>query len=391
MKLVKLSLAAVVTVGTMTTYASATPLEDAIKGVEISGIARYRFYHESDKLLDDNGSQENRFSGELNIISPISDNLKFGMTLAIEHKDFASNDASSSGNIDVDRFWFQYAIGDLTIKAGKMEIPTPWTESGFDGTRGNGILALYSGFENFTFAVAYYNQTNKMNDANIRTYDFATNSWQAPIEDFDNGLGLGQEDLMAAAVIGKVGFVDLQVWMAKMEHAIDYTAFGEVGFNHEGFSLKGQLNYLKLASELKNDFKDDTGIFYGFEGGYENDMFFVNAGYTKTDDDMPIYVLDGDNDGFIKFGQQLYLLTQNSPDIKTYFAKAGFNYDKFGFEAGYGYADVNMKSSDKDEFYALVTYSPYKNLSLNAYYSVLNSDIHDEENNELQFEIEYNF
>ncbi|MDR0467928.1 MAG: major outer membrane protein, partial [Campylobacteraceae bacterium] len=42
MKLVKLSLAAVVAAGAMTTFASATSLEEAIKGVDVSGMARVR-------------------------------------------------------------------------------------------------------------------------------------------------------------------------------------------------------------------------------------------------------------------------------------------------------------------------------------------------------------
>ncbi len=43
MKLVKLSLAAIVAAGALTSVASAASLEEAIKNVEVTGYARYRF------------------------------------------------------------------------------------------------------------------------------------------------------------------------------------------------------------------------------------------------------------------------------------------------------------------------------------------------------------
>ncbi len=54
MKLVKMSLAAIVAAGALTSVASATPLEEAIKNVDVSGFARYRF--DSTKV-DANGNQ----------------------------------------------------------------------------------------------------------------------------------------------------------------------------------------------------------------------------------------------------------------------------------------------------------------------------------------------
>ena len=43
MNLAKLSLAAIMTVGALSTV-NAQPLEEAIKGVDFSGFARYRFH-----------------------------------------------------------------------------------------------------------------------------------------------------------------------------------------------------------------------------------------------------------------------------------------------------------------------------------------------------------
>ncbi|MFV0480348.1 MAG: major outer membrane protein [Campylobacteraceae bacterium] len=389
MKLVKLSLAAIVAAGAMTTFASATPLEEAIKGVDVSGFARYRFYHQSDAVYSDNSTQRNRFSGLLNIVSPITDNIKFGVSLSTDKNDYASNSASASGSIDVNKFWFQYANDALTVKAGKIEIPTPWTESGFGGTRGNGILALVTAVPDWTFAAAYYMQTNAMNSNTLSTYT-GGGTWNVARGVAYDGI-MGEEDLGAIAAIGKVGPVGLQLWAARMTNVFDYAIFGEASFAMEGFNVKGQANYLKLADETKGLGADDAGIFYGIQAGYKSDMFFVDLGYTKTDDDQPIYVLDGDNDGFIKFGKQLYYLTQNTPDQKVFFGKAGFSYDKFGFEAGYGHSKSGFVNDDKDEFYGQLAYKVAKNFGLQLYYSVLDSDDNSEDNNELRFQALYNF
>ena len=49
MKLTKISLAALVALGAFSSVASATPLEEAIKNVDLSGFARYRYTNDSTK------------------------------------------------------------------------------------------------------------------------------------------------------------------------------------------------------------------------------------------------------------------------------------------------------------------------------------------------------
>ncbi len=376
MKLVKLSLAAVVAVGAMATFASATPLEEAIKGVEVSGMARYRFYHQSDFRYADSGSQRNRFSGSLSITSPIADNLKFGTTLSVNTENFASNSASSQSGVNVNKFWFQYAANGFSVKAGKFELSTPWTETAFGGTRGNGILALYSGVPNWTFAAAYFNQINGV--------------------DFESTVG--EEDLMALAAIGSYNNVGFQAWASRMTNVFDYNVFAQVNVNLSGFNALAQMNYMRLDDNTPyvGPFADDSGIFMGFTAGYKNDIFFVEGGYTRTDKDMGIYSLTPDDDQFIKFGQQLYYMTHNENDVEVFFLRGGAKYNKFGFEAGYGASDqhVALEGMDFEEYYGLVSYQVVKNFSLQAYYSILDAKSNNaeaEENKEFQFQALYTF
>ena len=55
MKLTKISLAALVALGAFSSVASATPLEEAIKNVDLSGFARYRYTntHEKNRVAKD--------------------------------------------------------------------------------------------------------------------------------------------------------------------------------------------------------------------------------------------------------------------------------------------------------------------------------------------------
>ena len=50
MRLIKLSLATIIAAGALANLANATSLEEAIKNVEVTGYARYRFDSQNAKL-----------------------------------------------------------------------------------------------------------------------------------------------------------------------------------------------------------------------------------------------------------------------------------------------------------------------------------------------------
>ncbi|MDR1614558.1 MAG: major outer membrane protein [Campylobacteraceae bacterium] len=392
MKLAKLSLAAAIAVGAFSSI-SATPLEEAVKGVEVSGQARYRYHSQSDFATPvssgNRGVDANRFSGYLQLIVPVTDSLKFGTALVTDIWNRGDTDASSPAgdtggrSFNFDKFFFQYGAGGLTVKAGKIEIPTPWTQTSvISGSYGNGVLALYSINPDWTVAGAAYLQTNALNG-----HPYAPTSF-----DSDN-------NLYALAAIGKVGPVGLQFWAANLETVADAVLFGEAKFALNGFNARGQLNYLKLADQVGA--AEDAGIFYGLEGGYKNQQFAVTAGYTASDKDQGIYALDADNSGFIRFGKQLYYRTSNVNDVGTAFIKGGATIDKFGFELGYGLADVGSRDQDYSEAYGTITYKYAKNFGLELYYSHIDLDndtrpgkttgTDENTNDEIRFQAQYNF
>ncbi|MDR0408261.1 MAG: major outer membrane protein, partial [Campylobacteraceae bacterium] len=279
MKLTKLSLAAVIAVGALGSFASATPIEEAIKGVDVSGLVRYRYYYGTEFVAANHDfannatvdkESYNRFSASLNVLTPVADAFSAGVSVMAEggfneaeRQRGAIVNTGLAGVTGLDKAFFQYSANGITAKVGKFEIPTPWTESGYNGNRGNGILALYSGVPGWTFAGAYYNQVG----------DTVTDK-----------LGAGERDLYALAAIGAVGPVTLQVWAAYNVQVFN-AVYTEAVLNLNGIYAKGQVNWLKL--DKNSGLGDEDGLFFGAEGGYkgqaDNIAFNAVAGYTKND------------------------------------------------------------------------------------------------------------
>lgn len=379
MRLAKLSLAAIVAAGAMTTFASAAPLEEAIKGVDLTGMVRYRVDINDDGNSPNGADELHRFSGVFTFTAPITDSVKSILTLSYDNRDIADKSAATSANdFGVSQAYFQYAMADYSLKVGKMQLATPWTEDAFDGNRGNGVIGFYNGVDGWTFAGAAYFNTNA--DLDI------------------TGFSSTKQNLYAAAAIGSVGPVDIQVWASKLTHVIDSAFFGELSTGYAGFSLKGQVSHTKLADEVKPGgafdigANKDKGTFWAVEGGYAYEGASLKAGYIRTDKDMGLYTLSADGQ-FILAGQQLYSETANEADMKTYFVSGGYAFGDFSFGAGYSKAKQASKTFG-NEFYVEAGYDYSKNFSLYSYYSDM--DIKDniangDDNKQIRFQATYKF
>ena len=366
MKLAKLSLAAVVAAGAMTTFASAAPLEETIKGVDLTGLIRYRVdLHDNGKnpnTANGGDTERHRFSGVFTFTAPVADAVKSVVTLKYDASDYANNSAAEDKNFFVSQAYFQYAVADYSLKVGKMQVATPWTEDSWDGDFGNGAMAFYTGLEGWTFAAASF---------------FNTNNY-------------GSENIYAAAAIGSMGPVNAQLWAARMTHEIDASYFLELSSSYEGFSLRGQVNSLKLDKDVTAT--DRRGTFWAVEGGYEYEGASLNAGYIRTDKKQGVYTLSPDGQ-FIFSGQQLYSETFNQNDMKTYFVSGGYAFGDFSFGAGYSKAKQASKTFG-NEFYVEAGYDYSKNFSLYSYYSDM--DIKDniangDDNKQIRFQATYKF
>merc|ERR1711879_681099 len=138
-KFAKMSLVAAVAVAGLSNV-NAASLEEAIKGVDVSGQFRYRFNEHSDAEV------------EVTAKVPVND-----MVTAVFKIDSNPNDPvdGSDTQLDVEQYYFQYANGPVTVLAGQQEIPGRMT----DGAAGAGLVALYNAGA-FTVGAAAYDTNN---------------------------------------------------------------------------------------------------------------------------------------------------------------------------------------------------------------------------------------
>ena len=185
MKFLKLSLAASVALGALSTASFAQPLEEAIKGIDVSGYLRYRY---NDDRYDNgngsvNGSSANhQWRAVADFKTPVVNNiaLNFGVWYQtadqnVNHgkgnntSDFTGDGlgAGSDGEFGVREFYATITPDSTatTIKIGKQELNTPVTNA-YDGDRGTGILALNSDIPNLTLAAAAFDSWS-INEVNI--------------------------------------------------------------------------------------------------------------------------------------------------------------------------------------------------------------------------------
>ncbi len=306
--------------------------------------------------------------------------------MSTDHNDYTKTGASSGKELSYSTWHLKYATDAYNVAVGRMALNTPWTDPGFGGSKGTGVLGMYTGLEGWAFAAAVFNSTDKASGEGTYLSGDLENV-------FDN------RDLYAAAAIGSVGPVNLQVWAAKMTDAFDSSVFAQADVAYEGFTFKVQANQLELAKfadAAAREFKDDKGLFWGVEAGFAMNGFKVGAGYTQNDDEMPIYTLNADDAGMIKAGKQIYYNTTNALDAETMFINAGYSFDKY--RVGAGYVDASIKEDetatkdyDMDEIYFDLGYKYSKKLDFSAYYSIYEGDEAKDENNELRFQAMYKF
>lgn len=146
-KLAKLSLVAAVAIAGLTNV-NAASLEEAIKGVDVSGQFRFRAQEKSM-----GGTEGSDVEIEVGVKVPVTENVT-----AVFKIDNAGNKDDSNvakDGVDIEDYYFSYNAGALTVNAGQQNIPGRLT----DGAQGDGIVALYN-LGNFTVGAASFMNHN---------------------------------------------------------------------------------------------------------------------------------------------------------------------------------------------------------------------------------------
>ncbi|EJR7112869.1 major outer membrane protein [Campylobacter coli] len=397
MKLVKLSLVAALAAGAFS-VANATPLEEAIKDIDVSGVLRYR-YETSNEWSDINGVAQNQGSGisgkqdhkyraQLNFSGAIADNFKAFVQLDYNAQDggYGANngsttrsyEAANSSTLNVRQLYLTYTNENVatSVILGKQQLNTIWTDNAIDGLVGTGIKVVNNSIDGLTLAA------------------FAVDSYNSDEQGGELGTVLNfNENLYGAAAIGSYevfnGQLNPQLWLAYMTdnaffYAVD-AAYNTTIFDGVNWTLEGAY----LGNSLDNERKDlgnGNGNFFALNGSIEVNGWDATLGglyYGKKDKATVTVIEDQGNLGSLLAGEEIFYTNGSQlhgslgRNIFGY-VKAGYTFNetvRVGADFVYGGTKTeNRSGGDKLEAVARVDYKYSPKLNFSAFYSYVNVD-----------------
>ncbi|WP_270970590.1 major outer membrane protein [Campylobacter upsaliensis] len=399
MKLVKLSLVAALAAGAFS-VANATPLEEAIKDVDVSGVLRYRYESGRIDSVDGKGlvgqsglntsKQNHKYRAQVNFNAAIADNFKAFVQLDYNAKDGGygadgiSVTTGDSATLHVRQLYLTYTNEDFatSVIAGKQQLNTIWTDNGVDGLVGTGIKVVNNSFDGLTlaaFAVDSFNVDEQKGDVtgtgNIKTFDEVGNLY-------------GGAAIASYEVFG--GQLDSQLWGAYWDsvgawYALDL-AYGTTIFNDINWKLNGA--YLGNYFDKTNI---ENGNFFGLRGTMEWNGFDASLGglYYGDKEQLTVTVIeDQGNIGHLLAGQEIFYtegshLNGDVGENTFGYLTAGYTFNevlRLGADFVYGGTKTGngqktrIHGGEKMEAVARVDYKYSPKLSFQAWYSYLNVD-----------------
>ncbi|EAJ9796494.1 major outer membrane protein [Campylobacter coli] len=409
MKLVKLSLVAALAAGAFS-VANATPLEEAIKDIDVSGVLRYR-YETSNEWSDINGVAENQGSGisgkqdhkyraQLNFSGAIADNFKAFVQLDYNAQDggYGANngsttrsyEAANSSTLNVRQLYLTYTNENVatSVILGKQQLNTIWTDNAIDGLVGTGIKVVNNSIDGLTlaaFAVDSYNSDEQRGDLGTVSDNVSDNK-NLTVLNFN-------ENLYGAAAIGSYevfnGQLNPQLWLAYMTdnaffYAVD-AAYNTTIFDGVNWTLEGAYLGNSLDNELK-DLGNGNGNFFALNGSIEVNGWDATLGglyYGKKDKTTVTVIEDQGNLGSLLAGEEIFYTNGSKLNGDTGrnifgYVKAGYTFNetvRVGADFVYGGTKTeNRSGGDKLEAVARVDYKYSPKLNFSAFYSYVNVD-----------------
>ncbi|WP_299383497.1 major outer membrane protein [Helicobacter sp. UBA3407] len=290
MKFLKLSLAASVALGAFSTASFAQPLEDAIKGIDVSGYLRYRYNddrydaNEFNKDSVENSNATHRWKAVADFKAPVADNVAFNFGVLYNNE---SNNVQGTGGLgsglgsgkdgSFGVSTFNAVITPdstaTTVIIGKQRLATPVTNAG-DDDRGTGILALNSDLEGFTFAAGAFDSWSIDDLALTRGYTTGDNTGGSVTKPLYTLAGIYGVDT-------DYGHFGAQLWGFYIQDIVDGLGFGELSWT--GSTFNAALQY--AIASLNNDAGDVLSVVHpnGNPAGRANipeanDLFVLNLG-----------------------------------------------------------------------------------------------------------------
>ncbi|EKT7737868.1 major outer membrane protein [Campylobacter coli] len=413
MKLVKLSLVAALAAGAFS-VANATPLEEAIKDIDVSGVLRYR-YETSNEWSDINGIAQNEGSGisgkqdhkyraQLNFSGAIADNFKAFVQLDYNAKDggYGANNGSTtrsyvadnSSTLNVRQLYLTYTDENVatSVILGKQQLNTIWTDNAIDGLVGTGIKVVNNSIDGLTlaaFAIDSVNTDEQGDGVSFKNNSLTDAGDNSPYLDWS-------QNIYGAAAIGSYevfnGQLNPQLWLAYMSdnaflYALD-AAYNTTIFDGINWTIEGAYLGNSLDNKLEDHHKSTAGNgnFFALRGSVEVNGWDATLGglYYGKKDKVTVTVLeDQGNIGSLLAGEEIFY-TKGSQlhgslgrNIFGY-VKAGYTFNetvRVGADFVYGGTKTeNHSGGDKLEAVARVDYKYSPKLNFSAFYSYVNVD-----------------
>lgn len=385
MKLVKLSLVAALAAGAFS-VANATPLEEAIKDIDVSGVLRYRYdtgrFGKDVNLANGNlnsSKQEHKYRAQINFSGAIADNFKAFVQFDYDSQDGGYGTGSSSdtsSTLTVRQLYLTYTNEDVatSVIAGRQQLNTIWSDNGIDGLVGTGIKVVNNSIDGLTlaaFAVDSFNNDGDKTPATVLNWN---------------------ENLYGVAAIGSYevfgGQLNPQLWLAYMNdnaflYALD-AAYSTTIFDGVNWTLEAAYLGNSLDNELGNTLED--GNFFALRGSIEVNGWDASLGglyYGDKEKASLTVIEDQGNIGSLLAGEEIFYTTGSQlngslgRNIFGY-VTAGYTFNetvRVGGDLVYGGTKTtNNTGADKLEAVARVSYKYSPKLNFSAYYSYVNVD-----------------
>ncbi|MGR6690940.1 major outer membrane protein [Campylobacter jejuni] len=404
MKLVKLSLVAALAAGAFSA-ANATPLEEAIKDVDVSGVLRYRYDTGNfDKNFVNNSNlnnnkQDHKYRAQVNFSAAIADNFKAFIQFdynAVDGGTGVDNVTNAEKGLFVRQLYLTYTNEDVatSVIAGKQQLNLIWTDNAIDGLVGTGIKVVNNSIDGLTLAafaadsfMAAEQGADLLGHSNTST---ATPN-QAPFKVDSVG------NLYGAAAVGSYdlagGQFNPQLWLAYWDqvaffYAVD-AAYSTTIFDGINWTLEGAYLGNSLDSEL-DDKTHANGNLFALKGSIEVNGWDASLGglyYGDKEKASTVVIEDQGNLGSLLAGEEIFYTTGSRLNGDTGrnifgYVTGGYTFNetvRVGADFVYGgtkteAAANHLGGGKKLEAVARVDYKYSPKLNFSAFYSYVNLD-----------------
>ncbi|EAH8994478.1 major outer membrane protein [Campylobacter jejuni] len=402
MKLVKLSLVAALAAGAFSA-ANATPLEEAIKDVDVSGVLRYRYDTGNfDKNFVNNSNlnnnkQDHEYRAQVNFGAAIADNFKAFIQFdynAVDGGTGVDNVTNAEKGLFVRQLYLTYTNEDVatSVIAGKQQLNLIWTDNAIDGLVGTGVKVVNNSIDGLTLAafaadsfMAAEQGADLLGHSNI-----STTSNQVPFK--VNSVG----NLYGAAAVGSYdlagGQFNPQLWLAYWDqvaffYAVD-AAYSTTIFDGINWTLEGAYLGNSLDSEL-DDKTHANGNLFALKGSIEVNGWDASLGglyYGDKEKASTVVIEDQGNLGSLLAGEEIFYTTGSRLNGDTGrnifgYVTGGYTFNetvRVGADFVYGgtktEAANHLGGGKKLEAVARVDYKYSPKLNFSAFYSYVNLD-----------------